>query len=285
MQRRKELIELITEYEKRIKKYPAGKIHVKDSRGRIQYYLRKNSKEISGKYLSKKQNKTIKLYLQKQYDEEVIKVLQNELNLIDKQFSKSENTVEKIQSIYSRKAEAIKNEIEAIDMSDNDFALLWKASSYVGKALNEETISFKTDRGEYVRSKSELNIANMLNKNNIPYKYECPLKLKNGYIIYPDFTVLNVNERKEIYWEHRGMMDDREYAKHSVARIKDYMKNEILRHGLNELTRNTFGFDFEGWVTGGYFEGDYIPYSYEENGKVIANASANRRISWYSSFI
>ena len=32
---------------------------------------------------------------------------------------------------------------------------------------------------------------------------------------------------------------------------------------LNELTRKTFGFDFEGWVTGGYFEGrcrlGYVP--------------------------
>ena len=38
----------------------------------------------------------------------------------------------------------------------------------------------------------------------------------------------------------------------------------------------TFGFDFEDWVTGGYFEGDYIPYSFIENGKIISNVSANR---------
>ncbi len=58
--------------------------------------------------------------------------------------------------------------------------------------------------------------------------------------------------------------------------IKDYMRDDTLRHALNELTRETFYFDFENWVTGGYYEGDYIPYSYEENGKLIANASANR---------
>lgn len=57
--------------------------------------------------------------------------------------------------------------------------------------------------------------------------------------------------------------------------VKNYMLDENLRHGLNYLTTRVFGFDFEGWVTKGYFEGDYIPYSYEESGKIIANASAN----------
>lgn len=57
--------------------------------------------------------------------------------------------------------------------------------------------------------------------------------------------------------------------------IKDYMNNDALRHELNALTEATFGFNFEGWVTNGYFEGDYIPYSFEEDGKIISNVSAN----------
>lgn len=58
--------------------------------------------------------------------------------------------------------------------------------------------------------------------------------------------------------------------------IYDYMLNHELRHKLNELTQKTFGFDFESWVTGGYFEGDYVPYSFMEDGKIISNVSANR---------
>ena len=49
--------------------------------------------------------------------------------------------------------------------------------------------------------------------------------------------------------------------------VKDYMRDEKLRHELNELTDKTFGFDFESWVSNGYFQGDYIPYSLEEAGK------------------
>lgn len=58
--------------------------------------------------------------------------------------------------------------------------------------------------------------------------------------------------------------------------IKNYMHDSSLRQELNDLTQETFGFDFESWVTNGYYEGDYIPYSYEENGKLIANVSVNR---------
>lgn len=58
--------------------------------------------------------------------------------------------------------------------------------------------------------------------------------------------------------------------------IYDYMKDDEYRHKLNELTKKTFGFSFENWVTNGYFEGDYIPYSYLEGDKIICNVSANR---------
>ena len=58
--------------------------------------------------------------------------------------------------------------------------------------------------------------------------------------------------------------------------ISNYMRDGALRHALNDLTQKTFCFNFEDWVTGGYFEGDYIPYSFIEDGKILANVSANR---------
>ena len=58
--------------------------------------------------------------------------------------------------------------------------------------------------------------------------------------------------------------------------ISNYMRDDTYRHMLNELTQKTFGFDFESWVTQGYFEGDYIPYSFVDDGRIISNVSANR---------
>lgn len=47
-------------------------------------------------------------------------------------------------------------------------------------------------------------------------------------MIHPDFTILDLKNRREIYWEHRGMMDDEEYARNTVVRIKMMMKNGIV---------------------------------------------------------
>lgn len=58
--------------------------------------------------------------------------------------------------------------------------------------------------------------------------------------------------------------------------VKHYMADGGLRAALNALTRQSFGFDFEKWYAGGGWEGDYLPYSLMDGGKMIANVSANR---------
>ncbi|MBO5165711.1 MAG: hypothetical protein J6B90_03800, partial [Lachnospiraceae bacterium] len=56
---------------------------------------------------------------------------------------------------------------------------------------------------------------------------ECPLRLKGYGKFYPDFTVLNVKKRKEIYWEHLGMMDDVDYVDNALQKIRIYEENGI----------------------------------------------------------
>ena len=58
--------------------------------------------------------------------------------------------------------------------------------------------------------------------------------------------------------------------------IVNYMENERLRHKLNVFTQKIYGVDFENWVARGYFEGDYIPYSFLQDGKIVSNVSVNR---------
>ena len=58
--------------------------------------------------------------------------------------------------------------------------------------------------------------------------------------------------------------------------VKHYMEDDRLRAALNALTRKTFGFDFEGWYAAGGWEGDYLPYSFMDGDRMIANVSVNR---------
>lgn len=46
--------------------------------------------------------------------------------------------------------------------------------------------------------------------------------------IYPDFTILDVVNRTEIYWEHFGKMDDWSYNEKAVRKIMEYQRNGIM---------------------------------------------------------
>lgn len=83
-------------------------------------------------------------------------------------------------------------------------------------------------KGERVRSKSELIIADILSKEGVPYRYEYPLYLRGMGRIYPDFTVLNITKREEVFWEHFGMMDDPVYAEGAIKKIATYEQNGIF---------------------------------------------------------
>ena len=68
-------------------------------------------------------------------------------------------------------------------------------------------------------------IANELFRADIPYRYEYPVYIKRWGTIYPDFMVLALAKKKEVYWEHFGRMDDPEYAEKAVQKIEAYAEN------------------------------------------------------------
>ena len=103
----------------------------------------------------------------------------------------------------------------------------WYDSEYHGKEFYEGTAEIVTEKGERVRSKSEKILADYFYRNNILYQDERPLYLKGYGTVYPDFTFLSKKTRKEIYWEHEGMMDKPEYAKSAVKKIESYQRNGI----------------------------------------------------------
>lgn len=223
-----EIEAILAAKEASLQKSPPGKIHIIGRGENHQFYIRFKATEKSGTYISKKDRKTISAFLQKAYDEKVLKKLIKESAALKTFLKMTGEISDEIRKLYSDYPEDIKEMIVPIDCSDEDYVKEWMSIPYEKKPIGEVSTIWTSDRGEQVRSKSELNIANALNRYNIPYKYECPVKLKSGITIHPDFSALNVNKRKVIYWEHRGMMDNPAYATHSVSRIKDMQRSGIL---------------------------------------------------------
>lgn len=57
--------------------------------------------------------------------------------------------------------------------------------------------------------------------------------------------------------------------------ISDYRKNQVLRKSFNQLALDIFGLDFTSWHEHGYWGGRYIPFSYADGERVVANVSVN----------
>jgi hypothetical protein len=103
------------------------------------------------------------------------------------------------------------------------------------KAFFESGLIHRTERGDLVRSKSELNIADKLLANGVDYyEYERPFRFGDGYDRYPDFTVRNEARGITFYWEHLGLLSDDEYTKRWKKKLTGYRAMGVLPYQEGE---------------------------------------------------
>ena len=211
------------EKEKAIENAPNGALRICNSSNRTQFYQRMEPSDWNGKYLNEKEFPIAMALAQKDYDRKVIQAIGKELNAIRKFLDTY--PIIKAEQVYEKLHKERQKIVNPIQVPEQEFVRKWEQVTYEGKGFREDTPEYYTLKGERVRSKSELIIADLLNREGIPYRYECPIFLSGYGRIYPDFTVLNVKKRKEIYWEHLGMMDDPVYVEMALKKLATYEKN------------------------------------------------------------
>lgn len=63
--------------------------------------------------------------------------------------------------------------------------------------------------------------------------------------------------------------------------IKNYRDNDDLRGSFNKLAIESFGINFEPWYQKGFWNDNYMCYSFQLEGQIIANVSANKmKLKW-----
>ncbi|MBR3003529.1 MAG: hypothetical protein IKH67_00485 [Lachnospiraceae bacterium] len=141
-------------------------------------------------------------------------------------------------------------------ITDEEYARKWLEQKYERRQFADGAPEFYTGKGDRVRSKSEIVIADMLDRLQYPYFYEMPLYLQDGVMLHPDFTTLNVRKRKVIYLEHLGMMDDEEYLINAFKRIAVYERN-------------------------GIYLGDRLIVTYETSGQPLNTRAVEKKLRFY----
>ena len=104
---------------------------------------------------------------------------------------------------------------------------IWKQTFRPMDAFHEEGKSSKTAGGEKTLSKNELYIASRLDHYGLVYRHDCPTGIP-GLYRNPDFQILRPRDYKIIYWEHFGMMDDREYFIDYKRKMEEYEEHGIV---------------------------------------------------------
>lgn len=251
-----ELHNAITALVKRSKNAIEGRLRMARRKNSVHYFHVTESSPVQGVYISQSDFKTVRALCQKDYDESVLVELNRELRVVDN-FIKMYRP-EQLNTVYEKLASERKSFAEPVLLPDEEYASRWLAVKYSGKGMSADAPLLETSRGERVRSKSEVIIADTLDRLKIPYRYEFPHQLKvrrnsrgrgdalcnpsgnkqdggsqhdssrRTVTFHPDFTCLNLRTRREFIWEHFGRMDDLEYIAETLGKFETYTANGIF---------------------------------------------------------
>lgn len=235
MQRLQRMRFLLQQKEKALAKAPEGRLRIALSKGFYGHYL---VRERESQYLSV-DNPLIRVLAQKGYDEKMYRQISKEVKVLERLLRGMPQKA--LTDLWEQTGEHRKTLIDSDFMTDEEYVRWWEAQEFVQKPDPVHTGLF-TEKGEEVRSKSELLIANGLYNEGVPYRYEAAFYVDQFGTVHPDFTALNVRLREEWRWEHWGMMSDEIYRQSMIRKQNAYQLSGLFHgHGLiytfEELTQ------------------------------------------------
>lgn len=227
---------------------PQGHLRIAQKGGIAQFYLYDNPKDFKGHFLTRSQDKLAQELAQKDYNIKAIKEVEKEIAALENYLHKTRSGCV-LEELYNRLCPARQKLITPLTLTNEQYAAQWLDVTWQGRPFSEDSPQYTSAKGERVRSKSELIIADTLFRHHIPYRYEFPITLRNAannttsgpatvknfrkhstetVTFYPDFLCLNLRTRQTYYWEHFGLMDDPAYAENAASKLRLYTENNII---------------------------------------------------------
>ena len=215
----------IQKISKTLESLPEGRLICRKQRNIFRYYLKvspsssarsQNPPVYREKYMCSDDPLLLKI-ARREYLSMYLKDLTMELNAINS-YLKHHREVTEVNK-YLKARPGIRQLLTSSLISNKTKYSEWANVQYPLNTNHPEHLIYITDAGFYVRSKSEQMIANMLLAEGIPFRYEDPVTLVDGFMIYPDFHIFSLRNYKEYYWEHNGMMLQEDYYSHYINHL------------------------------------------------------------------
>ena len=192
------------------------------------YHVKGDGKRV---YLGKDKEDEIISLSKKTHYRKMLSAARIEKNQIDKCIKalNSGSGITDIDDVYPSLNEVIRKRVGPFAMTDDGFERNWLKKNRYMKNNRQLSGQNKTLKGEYVKSKSEVIIADRLTYYGVPYVYEITTA-KDAFdeMRYPDFFILNKRTRQEYFWEHLGMMGDSQYAAKNQVKMEQFARQGII---------------------------------------------------------
>ena len=172
-EQRASIIKAISQIKRRVGHAPDGLLRIARKGNSIQYYQKTRSDENNGTYIPRKDHATAVRLAQKGYDLKLLEALEAQLKAIDQFLKHYEPDAPR--KVYEKLSEPRKQLVSKGFLTDEEYVRQWLSAPYDKFGFAEDDPEFYTAKGERVRSKSEILIADALSRNNIPYRYEYPV--------------------------------------------------------------------------------------------------------------
>ncbi len=204
-----------------------GRIHYGIRRdGTLNYYIREKDRRIYVNDDLKPRMKRIRL---KQY-------LQKEISCLEENQKLLENVIRKYKKYdYDTINGEMKRAYKGAFVPAS--GINWRADippfTQSENPLYPEELIHTTSFGLKTRTKGEMEIAELLYKLGIPFRYEMQLVLLNDKgnhkVVYPDFSI--PMEEEWFYIEHLGLLNKEKYRNRNAEKLHEYHSNGIFMPG------------------------------------------------------
>lgn len=216
---------MLSEAKASIRDAPEGRVRLKMNRKSLEFYYRKEPQDKEGTYIPVGERDVAVKLVQKRYLERFCQIAEKQLKQIRDFLDQYDPCA--LEKVFETENELRKRFVQPLAAPNDIYTKSWTSVAYEGLPFSENSPEHYTHKNLRVRSKSEAMIANALDKAGIPFKYECPLAL-HGQIVYPDFTILRIYDKKILYWEHFGILDEIDYRNTMISKLHSYESEGIF---------------------------------------------------------